>query len=92
MLSKHQYKLLIAARATFIKVFKKRKLEASSVNIVLQQPSVYNNKPRTIDTSLAGDTNDEKEIATWFWNKNVNKTDSDEEEEDIGDVDRKAKT
>lgn len=39
-------------------------------------------------TSLANTSNKE-EAMTWFWNKSANKTDLDEEEEDIGDIDRK---
>ena len=71
-----------------LKFFKKRRLKASSVHNLLQQPSVHNDKPNTIDTSPA-DTSDEEETATWFWNESANETDSDEEEEDVGDVDGK---
>ena len=89
MPSKRQRKQLSAARAASVELFKKRRLEASSVHNLLHQPSVHNDKPNTIDTSLAGDTSDEEETATWFWNESANETDSDEEEEDVRDVDGK---
>ena len=86
MPSKRQCKQLSAARAASVELFKKRKLEASSVHNLLQQPSVYNDKPNTIDTSPAN-TSDEEETATWFWNESANETDSDKEEEDVGEGD-----
>lgn len=69
-------------------------MKASSIHNILKQPSVHNNKPNIIDTSLASNTSDEKKTVTWCWNENVNETDSDEEEkeEDIEHIDRKAKT
>lgn len=68
--------------------FKKRTLEAGSVHNLLQQPCVHNKKPTTIDTSPP-DTSDEEETATWFWNESAKKTNSDEDEKDVGDVDGK---
>ena len=88
MRSKRQRKQLSAVKATSIQLFKKRKLEASSVYNLLQQPSIHNNKPNTIDTSTA-DTSDEKETATWFWNKSANETNSDKEEKEVGGGDGK---
>lgn len=88
MPSKRQREQLSAARAASVELFKKRRLEASSVHNLLQQPSVHNDKPNTIDTSPA-DTSDEEETATWFWNESANETDSDEEEEDVGEGDGK---
>ena len=55
---------------------KREDKRVSSVHKLLQQPSVHNDKPNTIDTSPA-DTSDEKETTTWFWNKSANETDSD---------------
>ena len=88
MPSKRQREQLSTARAASVEFFKKRRQEASSVHNLLQQPSVHNDKPNTIDTSPA-DTSDEEEIATWFWNESADETDSDEEEEDVEDVDGK---
>ena len=88
MLSKRQREQLSAARAASVELFEKKILEASSVHNLLQQPSVHNDKPNTIDTSPAN-TNDEEETATWFWNKNANETDSDKEEKDVGEGDGK---
>lgn len=59
MTSKRQREQLSAARAASVEFFKKRRQEASSIYNLLQQPSVHNDKPNTIDISPA-DTSDEE--------------------------------
>lgn len=88
MYSKCQRKQLSAAKASFVELFKKRRLEASFIHNLLHQPSVHNNKPNTIDTSLAN-ISDEEEIIIWFWNKSINKIDLDEKEKNVRDMDGK---
>ena len=88
MPSKRQREQLSAARAASVELFKKRRLEASSVHNLLQQPSVHNDKPNTIDTSPTN-TNDEEETVTWFRNESAYETDLDEEEEEVGEGDGK---
>lgn len=64
---------------SILSVFKKRRLETSSVRDLLQS-SVDNDMPNITDTS------DEEETTTWFWNESSNETDSEEEEEEEGNI------
>ncbi len=82
MLSKRQRALQNAARAAFVQIFKKEKLEA---NFFLNQVQLNtkNNKLSITDTS-----NHESESGvTWFCNISPNKTDSDFEKESCDDAD-----
>ena len=79
--SKRQREQRNAARAASVEIFKKRRLEASSL-LNSSQPSVDNGKLSTIDIS-----DEEAESGTWFWNESANETDSDSDEGDSGDID-----
>ena len=61
-----------AARAASVEIFKKRRLEASSL-LNSEQLNTDDNKLNTIDTS-----DDESDsVGTWFWNESANENDSD---------------
>lgn len=68
--------------------FFKKKPKVNFVYNLLKQPSIYNNKSNTINISQAN-TSNKKEILTWFWNKSINKIDSNKEKKDIRNVNRK---
>ena len=82
MPSKRQREQRNAAGAASLEIFKKRRLEPSSLlNSV--QLNIDEDKLSTTDTS----DNESESAGTWFWNESANETDSDSEEEDGGDVD-----
>ena len=84
MPSKRQRAQRNAARAASVEIFKKRRLEASSLlNSV--QLNTDDDKLSTTDTS----DNESESAETWFWNESANETDSDSEEEGCDDVDEK---
>ena len=80
MPSKRQRAQRNAARAASVEIFKKRRLEASSL---LNQLNTDDDKLSTIDTS----DNESDSARTWFWNESANESDSDSEEEGCNNVD-----
>ena len=75
MPSKQRRKQWKSARAASFEVFKKKRLEASSLPNSVQ----LRIDDRKLSTTNTDDTDNES--GTWFWNKSANKTDSDIEEE-----------
>lgn len=84
MAFKCQYAKHNIAKVTFIAIFKKKRLEASFF-LNLKQLNINDNKLGIINT-----TNDNTNfVETWYWNKSTNKINSDFEEEDYNNVDKK---
>ncbi len=79
MPSKRQRAQRNAARAASVEIFKKRRLEASS----LLNSDTDDDKLSTTDTS----NNESESAETWFWNESANETDLDSEEGGCEDVD-----
>ena len=82
MPSKRQRAKRNAARAASVEIFKKKRLEASSLlNSV--QLNTDDDKLSTTDTS----DNESESAGLWFWNESANETDSDSEKEGCDDID-----
>ncbi len=80
MVSKRQCEQRKNARAASVQVFKKRRIESSSLSNSAQL-EIYDDKLSTADT-----TDTEHESGTWFWNESANEISPDSEEGGHSDV------